>query len=78
MGLAKNLPCFINAYNYSYFGANWWLFGWSADALIALLSGFFIFIHILCDENSAIIQFKVRKSVAQMYSVAPGVFRCIS
>ena len=48
------------------FGANWWLFGWSADALIALLPGFtYIYTYSL-------------KPVAQMYSVAPWVFRCIS
>ena len=64
--MAKTVPCFINAYKYSYFGANWWLFGWSADALIALLPGFtYIYTYSL-------------KPVAQMYSVAPWVFRCIS
>ena len=40
MDLAKTVPCFINAHNYSDFWANLWLFGWSADALIALLPDF--------------------------------------
>ena len=54
--MAKTVPCFINAYKYSYFGANWWLFGWSADALIALFPGCtYIYTYSL-------------KPVAQMYS----------
>ena len=51
-----------------YFGTRWWLFIWSADVLIALLPTLLTFIQILCKENSAIIQFKVLKLVAQMYS----------
>ena len=43
MDLAKTVPCFINAHNYSDFWANLWLFGWSADALIALLPDLYKF-----------------------------------
>ena len=50
--MAKTVSCFINSYKLQvvlYFGD----FGWSADALVALL----LFIQVLYDENSAIIQF---------------------
>ena len=60
--MAKTVPCFINSYNLQlalYFGD----FGWSADALSALL----LFIQILCNENSALIQLKELKPVEQMY-----------
>ena len=57
--MAKSVPCFINCYKLQLA----LYFCWSADALVALL----LFIRILYDENSAIIQFKVLKPVEQMY-----------
>ena len=56
--MTKTVPCFINSYKLQlafYIGD----FGWSADALAALL----LFIQILYDENSVIIQFKVLKPI---------------
>ena len=52
--MAKIVPCFINSYK-SQLALYFRDFGWSTDALVVLL----LFIEILYDENSVIIQFKV-------------------
>ena len=67
--MAKTVPCYIHSYKQGLYRrssietllqvtTSFGEFGWSADALIALL----LFIQILyTDENSAIIQIKVLK-----------------